>query len=462
MKNKIIPCAIVILASAVFSLLPAQLFYGVNCGSSQDYTSPQGNLFVADQQYSIENVFGYFGFEMMTQGPDRTINSSEDMDTLYFFRREGEFAYLFDVDPGYYAVNLYMVEKRYHWKDFRVFTIRIEGNTLAENLDIFELVGSHYAVPLRFLVECNDGQINVDFLPDSSDATLSAISVRSIIPDTEAPPQIQGLEAIGGYDMNVLYWDYCVAPDLAGYRIHRRQTGEEWQLITPEIHPLYRYFDTTAYNGEEYEYIVKAEDLWGNESLASDSLTATSFPSASSSLPRYRMDISEENLYQLNINIWSEEYVDVDLTLEGEFFPNSGVRYRGNFTRGFYKKNYKLRLFDGETFNNRIKFNLQSEYVTPSMMPDKLAYDTYDLLNSLNPLTRYIHFQRNDEYIGVYLDVEQVDNNFLERNGLSPAGNLYKCFSDLQVLSSYEEYQLRYEKENNEESDWYDIIDFIL
>jgi len=96
----------------------------------------------------------------------------------------------------------------------------------------------------------------VDFISDTCEATLSAISVRRIYPDSEAPDPIQEFHTIGGYSMNILYWDYVVANDLAGYRIYRRQPGETWQLLTTDPHPLYRYFDYDVEVGVEYEYAL--------------------------------------------------------------------------------------------------------------------------------------------------------------------------------------------------------------
>ena len=462
MKNKIFFCLIFSLVFGVVSTPSAQpLFQGVNCGSNSDYTSPTGDLYVADRQYTYQNGFGYLEVSSETFGPNRDTYATEDMDTLYFFRREGDFSYQFDVPAGHYAVNLYFSEKLHHGTGFRSFSIFIEGAGVAQDIDIFELVGSNYAVPLRYLTECLDGQINVELTAALDSPTLSAVSVRAVTPDSQAPLPTQNLIAIGGYDMNILYWDYCVAPDLAGYRVYGREAGGEWISLTAAINPLYRYFDYDAEVGVESEYKITVEDLWGNESNPSNIMTATAVSPESADIPRYIIDITPENLYQLNINITSNNYVQADLTLEGEFLEESWIRYRGGSSRPVYKKNYKLKLPTGETHNHRDRFNLQSDYNYDSMLPSKIAYQTYDLLDILNPFTQSIYLERNSEYIGVYLDIEEVNNHFLERNGLSTGGNLYKCVDGLVPLSSLQLYQSYYQKRNNPNSDWSDIIDFI-
>ncbi|NQS98695.1 MAG: CotH kinase family protein [candidate division Zixibacteria bacterium] len=458
---KLLPiCALLLLN--IYSVSSAQpIFIGVNCGSQQPFMSPWGNLFQPDQPYSTANGFGYVGGFSPPSGPFESIGGTEGLTPIYLDRREGDFSYLFDLPPGLYAVTLYLAEMNFHWRDFRIFSIGIEGSLIVPGLDIFDVVGRAYGLPLRFLVECDDGQLNVDFIPDIEGGTLSGISVRAVQPDGVPPLPPIGFETIGGYDMNILFWWPNPAPDFVGYRIYRRESGQAWQPLTPEPHPLSRFLDYDVIPYTEYEYKVTAEDFWGNESDVSDSLNAVPIPNQTTQLPVYEMFITEENLYQLNIDIWSDEYVDADLVIESEQFFNSGVRYRGNITRHLSKKNYKLNLPNGELFNGRDKFNLQAEMMDFSMLKDRLCYQTFDLMNCLNPLSQNIHLQRNGEFIGVYLDLEQVDNHFLERNGLSTGGNLYKCESDLSILPAYEIYQLLYTKENNPNSDWDDIIEFI-
>ena len=456
-----------LLISICQNSIAQQIFRGITCGSPIPFTSSHGDTFMADIEYDPIYGYGYQGDNMTVPIPNRFIGGYENLDSLYYTRREGNFSYLFDIPDGTYGVTLYLLEKTYHSYDFRRFSVCIDGDTLVRDLDIFERTGRSYGWPIRQLVECTDGQLNVDILPSIAEATLSGIAVRSLSPNTNPPHQILNFALIGGYEMNILYWDWIGVTDLAGYLVYRRVAGEPWEPLMTQVHPQYRYIDRDVEPGTEYEYMVTAVDHWGNESIPSDSLTADPEFNESTQLPRYIMDITEENLYLLNIDIWSDEYVDIDLTLEGEFYPDAGVRYRGSTTRERDKKNYKFKLPSGELHNGRWKFNLQSGMYDSSMMVVRLGYQSFDLLNCLNSFTQSIHLERviqpedYSEFMGVYLDIEQVDNYFLESNGLSPAGNLYKCEEPLYELNTYEEYQQFFIKENNEESDWWDIIDFI-
>ena len=452
---------IIVLIACFSSPLFSQTFYGINSGNSFSYTSPCGDTYIGDRLYSLGNGYGYWGNMSASLGPVRGTYGAEDMDTLYYYRREGDFSYLFDVDNGYYGVSIHLIERSVHWKDFRVFTVDIEGETVLSHFDIYEIIGSDYAIPARFLVECTDGQINVELSTDTLGATISGISVRRITPDTEPPAQIQGFEVINGYNMNILYWDFNTEADLKGYHVYRRTTAGSWNSLTPDGHFMYNYIDRDVVPGIEYEYKITAADYWENESADSPVLSAVPLSHASTQLPHYLMEISEENLYLLNTNLYSLEYVDADVTLESEYFPDSGVRYRGQSSRTQYKKNYKINLPSGQLYNYRDKIIQQSEMRYPSMITDRLGYQSYELLDLKTPFSGHTHLQRNDEFAGVYFEIEQVDEHFLERVGWSPSGDLYKSEGDLSILPSYPGYVSEYEKVTNPDGDWYDLIEFI-
>ena len=85
---------------ACFVLPSRAIFLGINCGHPIPYNTPGGDLFEADRQYTHQNGFGYIGDNSRIAGPDRIIGGSENLDELYYVRREGEFCCLFDIPAG--------------------------------------------------------------------------------------------------------------------------------------------------------------------------------------------------------------------------------------------------------------------------------------------------------------------------------------------------------------------------
>lgn len=451
-----------IILSLSASLKSQPVFIGVNCGSDNEFISPLGDVYAADQPFSDSTGYGFVGGLIPSWiGNNYLIGGTENLEPIYPNRRKGNFWYRFNVEPGYYAVTLHFCELNYHYSNFRGFSVEIEDETVIEDLDIFELVGREYALSYRFLTFCIDGSLEIAVNPGVSVGILNGVSVRAIFEDIDPPVSPAGLNAIGGYEMNILYWDENCEPDFAGYRVYRRSNQADWELITPGICPLYRYLDYDVEPGFIYDYKVEAVDLWGNCSNGSVIEDVVSISGESSTLPIYSMEITEENMQLLCANPMSEEYIDCNVSLDGAYFADSGVRFRGNTTRNRNKKSYKINLPSGVTYQDRDKINAISEVFDFSMMKDRFCYETYEMLDCINPTFRNVHVKLNDDFIGLYLEVEQIDGWFIEKRNFPEEGNLYKCESNLSVLPSLQNYQEKYEKENNPESGWDDLIDFI-
>ena len=295
-KFHLIIIAFICTVSEAFS---QPIFIGINCGSDEQYLSPTGDLFQTDEHYSSVIGFGHIGGFASSSTTFLLVGGTEGLTPLYQECREGTFDYLFDVDPGLYILTLYFNEITYHGKYFRSFSMFVEDTLLIEDFDIFEYVGREYALIKIFLIECNDGQINVEFVPGSISGTvggtLSAISIRSAEPDTIAPEPVQNFNIIGGYDMNILYWAGNQESDFKGFIVYRRESNEPWQVISSDNHTLSRFIDQDAIPNITFEYKLAVEDIWGNVSEFSDSLSASALPLESSELPIYEIEVSEGN-----------------------------------------------------------------------------------------------------------------------------------------------------------------------
>jgi lysophospholipase L1-like esterase len=103
--------------------------------------------------------------------------SGTDNDALYQSERWGISEFKVDVPVGTYTVRLHFVEMAHTSSGSRVFDVKIEGQTVLSNLDIFAEVGRNAALVKTFQVQVNDGTLNVSFVPKVEDPEIAGIEV---------------------------------------------------------------------------------------------------------------------------------------------------------------------------------------------------------------------------------------------------------------------------------------------
>ncbi len=152
-----------------------------------------------------------------------------------------------------------------------------------------------------------------------------------------------------------------------------------------------------------------------------------------------------------------------------------GLRLRGNTSLNAAKKSFKISFntFDeGGDWQDLEKLNLLATVNDPSLMRSKLSHDLFRQIGIAAARTSYTRLYINNEYRGVYLNVEQIDeqmtSTYFDGQG---DGNLYKCTypADLDFISNNpEDYQFamwgqrHYELKTNDYLDDYsDLADFI-
>jgi len=159
---------------------------------------------------------------------------------------------------------------------------------------------------------------------------------------------------------------------------------------------------------------------------------------------------------------------------ESDTIENVGFRFRGNTSRDKIKKSFKVSLntfIPGQKFHGVEKINLNAEVNDPSMLRSRLCWDLYRQYNIPASRSNHVKLYVNDEYYGLYQNIEHVDDEFVETYFNSNAGNLYKCSypANLDYISNNpNDYKLApwgtrtYELKTNEQLDDYsDIAEFI-
>lgn len=154
---------------------------------------------------------------------------------------------------------------------------------------------------------------------------------------------------------------------------------------------------------------------------------------------------------------------------------NVGFRLRGNTSRFAAKKSFKVSFntyVPGREYFGVEKLNLNGEHNDPSVIRSKLSWDLFREIGIPAPRSNHVELYINDNYFGLYISVEHIDEEFVANRFGSNNGNLYKCLwpADLNYLGddpslykfevgSRRTYDL---KTNTDEDDYSDLAHFIF
>lgn len=173
-------------------------------------------------------------------------------------------------------------------------------------------------------------------------------------------------------------------------------------------------------------------------------------------------------------SIFRAAFIFKNAVIPGDTLDNIGFRLRGNTSRGAKKKSFKIDInhfVAGRQFYDLEKLNLNGEHNDPSIIRSKLCWD---LLNSRGiPSSRanYVKLFINNEYRGLYLNVEHIDDEFIQKRFGNQDGNLYKCLypadlvffgSNPELYKKLQENRRVYDlKTNRSKDDYSDLAQFI-
>jgi hypothetical protein len=139
------------------------------------YTAANGRAFDPDAAYAAGS-FGFLSGSTNTVGG--SVSGTQDPALYTTLRGATSFEFAADLPDGDYDVTLHFVE--FYWKKAgeRTFNVVIEGTTVLTNFDIFQAAGGwNRAVTRSFVVNMQDGQMNIDFVGVRRQAIVSAIEI---------------------------------------------------------------------------------------------------------------------------------------------------------------------------------------------------------------------------------------------------------------------------------------------
>lgn len=169
-------------------------------------------------------------------------------------------------------------------------------------------------------------------------------------------------------------------------------------------------------------------------------------------VPRYRLTANPADLAWLANNLFTDDYIPAVFAFEGQSHAVD-VRYRGDTSRHFPKKSWKIKFAATDRFGDgtgQRHLNLNAAYSDKSLLREYLAYDFLNRIGVLAPEAAFVRLEINGQYMGLFTQVEQVDKLFLHRHGFDVQGNLYEAnYGNMTALDSAWEYRYYYDKKTN-------------
>jgi hypothetical protein len=166
---------------------------------------------------------------------------------------------------------------------------------------------------------------------------------------------------------------------------------------------------------------------------SSENTVATAFtPTAVNTLS---ITITDENWQDILDNPLDEEYHETAITFNGVTLDSVAIRTKGgsslssvaNSSSDRYSFKVDINEYvSGQTFFGLKKFTLQNSFNDPSYMREVIAYNLMDEMGVPTPEHAYVNFYVNGELFGLYLMVEAVDGEFIEKHFANSNGDLYK------------------------------------
>ncbi|KAF7772607.1 hypothetical protein PMAN_b0180 [Pseudoalteromonas marina] len=166
---------------------------------------------------------------------------------------------------------------------------------------------------------------------------------------------------------------------------------------------------------------------------SSENTVATAFtPTAVNTLS---ITITDENWQNILDNPLDEEYHETAITFNGVTLDSVAIRTKGgsslrnvaNSSSDRYSFKVDINEYvSGQKFFGLKKFTLQNSFNDPSYMREVIAYELMDEMGVPTPEHAYVNFYVNGELFGLYLMVEAVDGEFVEKHFANSNGDLYK------------------------------------
>jgi len=127
--------------------------------------------------------------------------------------------------------------------------------------------------------------------------------------------------------------------------------------------------------------------------------------------------------------------IPATLNFEGESYDSVGVRYKGNSTfclptdQGNRKVPYNIEMnhfIQGQKLENLKKIKLANAWMDPTFAKEITASHIYKKYLP-SPEVNLLKLNVQDNYLGIYVNTESIDKQFLQKHFVEKDGVFFKC-----------------------------------
>jgi len=148
-----------------------------------------------------------------------------------------------------------------------------------------------------------------------------------------------------------------------------------------------------------------------------------------------RITMSPEDWAFMQKNATRKPYVMADMRFDGELVSGVAVRPKGaSSLQSVYELGsprfsltVDFNLLDSErSFRGLKKLNFDDGFLDPSYVRERLASELFQQMGVPAPRESHVNLWVNNDHLGVYTQVEEIDKAFLKKNYKQDGGNLYR------------------------------------